>query len=196
LEFSGGLAWAEAGGADMVRVIRDVVALLNRLIQLHYDAIDTCKIAAANLAEPRDRENLARALGDHRDHVDELSGVVRNLGGEPASPGDLRPARGRRSSAPSLSGSSAEIDYALLEAFRRNEEGARAAYEDATSLPGVPLDVLAALERSLADERKHLAWVVDRLSEMPSAERLRVARVADDALPASQRVPGSAVASK
>jgi uncharacterized protein (TIGR02284 family) len=164
----------------MSRVIRDVVALLNRLIQLHYDAIDACKLATANLADPRDRERLAKALEDHRGHVDELSGMVRNLGGEPASPSDLRPARVRRSSAPSLSGSSAEIDYALLEAFRRNEEGGRAAYEDATSLPGVPLDVLAALERSLEDQRKHLAWVAARLSEIPSAKRLRVLDVTDD----------------
>jgi uncharacterized protein (TIGR02284 family) len=157
----------------MSRAIRDVVALLNQLIQLHYDAIDACKVAAAHVTDPRDRGHLARALQDHRDHADELSVVVRNLGGEPASPSDLRPARSRRSSAPSLSGSSAEIDQALLEAFRRNEECARAAYENATSLPGVPLDVLAALERSLDDERKHLAWVVGRLSEMPSVERLR-----------------------
>ena len=43
----------------MARVIRDVVVLLNRLIQLHYDAIDACKAAVAHVADPRDREQLA-----------------------------------------------------------------------------------------------------------------------------------------
>jgi hypothetical protein len=60
-------------------------------------------------------------------------------------------------------------EHALLEALGRNEEGARAAYEDATSLPGLPLDVLAALERNLADQRKHLAWVQRRLDARRNA---------------------------
>jgi uncharacterized protein (TIGR02284 family) len=149
----------------MARAIRDVVALLNRLIQLHYDAIDTCKAAAAHVADAQDRQELGAALEDHRGHVDELAVVVRNLGGEPTSRGDIR-APGSRRSRPSLrkaAASSQDLEHALLEAFRRNEEGAREAYESAASLPGVPLDVLAALQRNLADEHKHLAWVVGRL---------------------------------
>jgi uncharacterized protein (TIGR02284 family) len=151
----------------MARAIRDVVTLLNRLIQLHYDAIDACKTAVAHVTDPRDRLELRVALEDHRGHIDELAVVVRNLGGEPASQGDLRPLRARTMSVvpPPVAASTAEIERALLEAFRRNEEGARTAYEDAASLPGVPLDVLAALERNLADERKHLAWVSRRLGE-------------------------------
>ena len=149
----------------MARVIREVVVLLNRLIQLHYDAIDACKAAVAHVEDPRDRQQLAVTLEEHRDHVDELAAVVRNLGGEPASPGDLRGVRAKKQAPPD--GASADGEHALLEALRRNEEGARAAYEDATSLPGVPLDVLAALERNLADERKHLAWVARRLETLP-----------------------------
>jgi uncharacterized protein (TIGR02284 family) len=145
----------------MARVIRDVVVLLNRLIQLHYDAIDACKAAVAHVEDPRDRLQLSATLEDHRGHVDELAVVVRNLGGEPASPSDLRPLRlkKRHTGTPAC-------EHALLEALGRNEEGARAAYEDAASLPGVPLDVLAALERNLADQRKHLAWVQRRLETL------------------------------
>jgi uncharacterized protein (TIGR02284 family) len=145
----------------MARVIRDFVTLLNRLIQLHYDAIDACKAAVVHVEDPIARQQLSATLEDHREHVDELAVVVRNLGGEPASPSDLRPLR-RRRSAPVGEG-----EHALLETLRRNEEGARAAYEDAASHPGVPLDVLAALERNLADERKHLAWVARRLENLP-----------------------------
>ena len=158
----------------MARVIRDVVALLNRLIQMHYDAIDGCKAAVAQIGDARDRAHLAVALEDHRGHVGELAVVVRNLGGEPASQGRIEVAsRTRRTSGVGLCRSSAEAEHALLEAFWRKEERARIAYEDATSQPGVPLDVLAALERNLADERKHLAWVAGRLEtpiEMEHAE--------------------------
>jgi uncharacterized protein (TIGR02284 family) len=145
----------------MARIIRDVVVLLNRLIQLHYDAIDACKAAVAHVEDPRARMQLGATLEDHRGHVDELADVVRNLGGEPASPSDLRPLRVAHQH-----GRVPEGEHALLEALGRNEEGARAAYEDATSLPGVPLDVLAALERNLADQRKHLAWVERRLETL------------------------------
>jgi uncharacterized protein (TIGR02284 family) len=153
----------------MARVIRDVVVLLNRLIQLHYDAIDACKAAVAHVEDPRARQQLCATLEDHRGHVDELAVVVRNLGGEPASPSDLRPLRANRRRPTSLEG-----EHALLEALGRNEEGARVAYEDAASLPGVPLDVLAALERNLADQRKHLAWLAGRLETiLASAEAPR-----------------------
>jgi uncharacterized protein (TIGR02284 family) len=145
----------------MARVIRDVVVLLNRLIQLHYDAIDACKAAVARVEDPRARSQLGATLEDHRGHVDELAVVVRNLGGEPASPSDLRPPRMK-----SRHTGAADCEHALLEALGRNEEGTRAAYEDAASLPGVPLDVLAALERNLADQRKHLAWVRGRLASL------------------------------
>jgi uncharacterized protein (TIGR02284 family) len=145
----------------MARVIRDVVVLLNRLIQLHYDAIDACKAAVEHVEDPRSRQQLGATLEDHRGHVDELAVVVRNLGGEPASPSDLRPLRARKRSAGGL-----DCERALLAALGKNEEGACAAYEDAASLPGVPLDVLAALERNLADQRKHLAWVQRRLETL------------------------------
>jgi uncharacterized protein (TIGR02284 family) len=148
----------------MARVIRDFVLLLNRLIQLHYDAIDACKAAVARVEDPIARQQLGSTLETHRGHVDELAVVVRNLGGEPASPSDRRPLRLRRTAA---AGPGCEGEHALLETLRRNEEGARAAYEDAASHPGVPLDVLAALERNLADEHKHLAWVARRLETLP-----------------------------
>jgi uncharacterized protein (TIGR02284 family) len=139
----------------MVRMIQDVVLLLNRLIHLDYDAIDACKAAIAHMDDPRDRHHLNTALEDHRAHADQLAVVVRNLGGEPACPGDLRPSRRRLAAALS--------EHSLLETLRRSEESNRAAYAAAASQPGVPLDVLATLERNLADECRHLAWVSGRL---------------------------------
>lgn len=157
----------------MARMIQDVVSLLNRLIQLDYDAIDACKAVLASLADPGDREHLSTALEDHRGHADELAVVVRNLGGEPACPGDLRPSRRRVAAVAAIS------EQDLFQALRRSEEGNRAAYQDATSQPGVPLDVLAALERNLADECRHLAWVARRLDEAsPSRHDIEWTRAA------------------
>jgi uncharacterized protein (TIGR02284 family) len=153
----------------MARVIREVVTLLNQLIHLEYDAIEACRSAVARVTDSEDRGRLGELLGDHRRHVDELADVVRNLGGEPAGVGDLRQALVRgRVALGALVG-----ERAMLEAIRRNEWDIAAAYGRAASQPGVPVDVLAVLERHLCDERGHHAWVNERLdgpvSSIPGA---------------------------
>jgi uncharacterized protein (TIGR02284 family) len=143
----------------MARIIREVVALLNRLIQLEFGAIAACKAAFAHVTDAGDRERLASLLGEHRRHVDELTDVVRNLGGEPSCQGDLGQvvARGR-----AVLGALAG-ERALLEAMRGNEAHVAAAYESAVSQPGVPVDVLVLLERHLDEERRHGGWIAARL---------------------------------
>jgi uncharacterized protein (TIGR02284 family) len=143
----------------MARIIREVVALLNQLIQLEFGAIAACKAAFAHVTDAEDRQRLGALLGEHRRHVDELTDVVRNLGGEPSCRGDLGQviARGRAVLG-ALVG-----ERALLEAMRGNEAHVEAAYENAVSRPGVPVDVLTLLERHLDEERRHGGWIAARL---------------------------------
>lgn len=143
----------------MARMLNDVVTLLNRLIQIDRAAIETYKVAVTRLGDPSDRASLGAFLVEHRRHADELAFVVRNLGGEPAGQGDLRQVvlRGR------IDLRGLTEDLALIEAMRSNEAETTALYEDAASQPGVPVDVVALLERNLVDERKHHAWIVSRL---------------------------------
>ena len=146
----------------MSRMIQDVVALLNRLIQLDYDATEAYKAALVSVVDPCDTQDLTSTLTDHRRHIDELAIVVRNLGGEPTAHGDLRrPAFGGKAMLGGLTS-----QRAILEAMRRMEEDTQAAYANAASLPGVPVDVLAALERNLTDERAHLLRIARRLEMM------------------------------
>ena len=151
----------------MARMLNDVVTLLNRLIQIDRAAIETYKVAVTRIADASDRASLGAFLVEHRRHADELAFVVRNLGGEPAGQGDLRQVvlRGR------IDLRGLTEDLALIEAMRSNEAETTALYEDAASQPGVPVDVVALLERNLVDERKHHAWIVSRLEaiRLPSA---------------------------
>jgi hypothetical protein len=143
----------------MARMLNDVIALLNRLIQIDHAAIEGYKAAKTRLAPSVDRAELGAFLADHRRHVDALTNVVRNLGGEPVGHGDLRHGRGcgRRD----LRGLIEE--GMLIEAMRTNEAEATACYENAASQPGIPVDVVAVLKQNLTDERRHLAWMVARL---------------------------------
>ncbi len=149
----------------MARAIKDVVALLNRLIQLDHDAIEACKAAMDRVVRTEDRAQLAAILADHRRHTEELAFVVRNLGGDPASHGDLRQALTKgKVVLGALSG-----ERAVLEAVRGNEAEAVAAYADAVSQRGIPVDVMTVLERQLAVERRHHAALGARLESSRSA---------------------------
>lgn len=139
----------------MARIIRDAIALLNRLIQLDRSAVEAYKEVMTRVGDPVELAQLAAFVGDHRRHVDELAMLVRNLGGDPASQSDLRGALARGTVA--VPGSYGGPTW--LEALRTREANAVATYEDAVSQPGIPVDVLAILERSLHDERKHHSWI-------------------------------------
>ena len=57
-------------------------------------------------------------------------------------------------------------DKAVLEAMKSNEETTNRAYEKATNERGLPNHVGEVLERNLSDERRHRAWIEERLSTM------------------------------
>ena len=143
----------------MARMLREVIALLNRLIQLDYDSIEAHKSAIARLADPADRAQLGAFVVDHRRHIDELTFVVRNLGGEPSSHGDLRQVLTRGK----VVLGALTSDRAILEAMRGNEAQSASEFEAAASQPGIPFDILAVLQRTCADERRHQAWFAARL---------------------------------
>jgi hypothetical protein len=139
------------------RIIKDVVARLNVLMRLDHEAIAIYKAAVLELRSPRDVERLRTALADHRRHVDDLALLVRNLSGEPASHRDLRQLLAGGPPPRLPAGFTGERD--ILEAIRKNEQGCLEAYEDAASQPGIPVDVLASMERNRNDERLHLTWL-------------------------------------
>jgi hypothetical protein len=120
----------------MAELLRQVVAVLNRLIHLEHDAIDACRFAGGGTTDRGDRARYAAWTEHHRRHVEELAALVRSLGGEPAP-------RVLRVSWPSFS----------LEIVNAVHRRIATAYADAASQPGIPVDVLAVLERTLAEER-------------------------------------------
>src|SRR5258708_31622554 len=102
----------------MALMMRDIVNLLNDLIELDYDAIEAYKAAIGRLSDVGDKTQLGQFMADHRRHVSELSLVVRNLGGSPPDHGDLKQVltKGRVV----LAGLTGE--KAILEATKSNED--------------------------------------------------------------------------
>lgn len=154
--------------ATMVGSETSLIKLLNDLIELDYDAIEAYKAAIARVDDLNDRGQLASFLEDHQRHVDDLGPLVRELGGEPAEAGDLKQilTKGKVVIGGLLG------DRIVLEAMKSNETDTNTAYERAVGRRDLPANVRAVLARNLADERRHRAWIVQRLNEAEGVLRL------------------------
>lgn len=139
----------------------EVVSDLNNLIQLEYDAIAAYKAAIERLDTVDYKEKFTEFLGDHENHVTNLSDLVRSEGGTPEDSGDIKKilTKGKVVLA-DLSG-----DEAILKAMNANEKQTNTKYEEAAE-ENYPTNVEVVVQRGLADERRHKAWIEATLEKL------------------------------
>ena len=140
----------------------DVLSMLNDLIELDYDAAEAYEAAIERLDDPDSKSNLQTFRDDHLRHTQELSTVVRDLGGDPPTEGDFKAVltKGKVVIA-GLGG-----DVAVLRAMKSNEDDTNTAYERAVARDELTDDIIDLLQRNLDDERRHRAWIVRRIDEL------------------------------
>jgi len=145
--------------AEMTKTSEDTIKHLNALIELDFDAIEAYEAAIERLKDPMEKAQLRKFLDDHTRHVVDLSPLVVELGGKPATKADFKKVltKGKVVVA-GLVG-----ERAVLEAMKSNEETTTKTYRKASSEPGIPARVRAVVERNFADEQRHLAWIEERL---------------------------------
>ncbi len=143
----------------------DLLALLNHLIQLDFDAADAYRTAAQRASDPATRGSLASFQQDHERHVQDLAALVTRLGGTPPAAGDL--AR-RLTTSQAVLGAVAG-DAGLLRAMKSNEEATNTAYENAASRLDVTPEIMDVLTTNLADERRHRRWVESHIAQLEGA---------------------------
>ncbi|MEX1198550.1 MAG: DUF2383 domain-containing protein [Pseudohongiellaceae bacterium] len=139
---------------------KEIVSDLNNLIELDYDAIAAYQAAIERLETDAYKMKLTEFLGDHERHTVELGKLVAGEGGKPSSEGDAKKflTKGKVVMA-DLAG-----DEAILKAMKSNEEQTNSKYEDAVE-QGYPENIQKVLQRGLADERRHKAWLIDILDD-------------------------------
>lgn len=148
----------------MADVKQKLIKQLNDLIALDFDAADAYETAVRRL----DRDTLARETltefgADHLRHTVDLAACVRELGGTPAEKGDFMSLLTRgKVVLGSLLG-----DAKILAAMRSNEDTTNQGYDEALELDGLAAypRVQEVLRRNRDDERRHRAWIVDRIEE-------------------------------
>lgn len=141
----------------------DFNVVLKDLISLDYDAADAYEAAIQRLQNIEFKQQITQFREDHLRHTRELSGVAKQLGLEPPDSTDLKVliTKGKVVVADIFTG-----DKEILMAMKTNEEDTNTAYGRAFNHKGMVPQALNIIERGLADERRHRAWIEDTLMKM------------------------------
>jgi uncharacterized protein (TIGR02284 family) len=148
--------------ATMVGKENNPLHMLYKLIELDYDAIDAYDAAIERVQDGVTKSALAGFKADHERHVRDLGAVLRSMGFEAAQHGDIKRVLTKGKV---LIGNIAG-DRGILMAMKANEDDTNNAYDRAVNRSDIAVDVKSLLERNLADERRHRAWIEQRLTEI------------------------------
>lgn len=142
----------------------DLITMLNNLVALDFDAADAYKAAIGRMISVADQNELRRFLTDHERHIQDLSMIVRDMGGTPPTHTDMHGVltKGRVVLAEIIG------DPAVLGAMDDNEEEVHTAYQQALTRDDLSPAVTEILQRHLGDERRHREWLQQRMEEMLS----------------------------
>jgi uncharacterized protein (TIGR02284 family) len=148
--------------ATTIGTEHEVIDMLNNLIHLDFDAIAAYESAIDRLDHAEAKTTLIEFKNDHERHTRELGTLVRNLGGEPSMQSDAKSLLTQgKVVLRGLTG-----DSGILKAMKSNEDETNEAYEQALDRGDMTANIRDVLERNLADERRHRAWIEGRLAQM------------------------------
>ncbi len=145
--------------ATMAGKQSDLVRALNSLIELDFDAIAAHDAAIDRVSGIDDKNQLGGFRADHERHTRDLAQHVVKLGGKAKEKGDAKAMLTKGKVV--IAGLANE--KAVFVAMKTNEDDTNQAYENATSRHDCPEDVMATLQRNLTDERRHRAWIEQRM---------------------------------
>lgn len=145
--------------ATLVGTQKNIIKLLNELIELDFDAVEAYQVAIDKLDVAADQAQLTAFMEDHRRHIRELQQFVVGMGDKPATAADVKAVLTKGKVF--LGGIFG--DRAILLAMRTNEDDTNTAYERAAKRDDLPGAVRDAVLRNLADERRHRAYLQQRL---------------------------------
>lgn len=139
-----------------------LIAELNDLLQLDYDAIGAYTVAIESVESVTYRETLEGFRRDHERHVRELTRLVEAEGGTPAEAPHV-PTGGFKLAVQAAGG--AGKDRAVILAFKANEGQSAEKYARAAERPHRP-EVARVLQAAARDEAKHYEWAESRLKRL------------------------------
>lgn len=138
-----------------------LVAELNDLLQLDYDAVAAYALALNALEDEGYQAAVRRFKLDHERHIDELTELIQEYDGTPIPAPHLSGAfKLAVQTAGALGG-----DKSVIRAFIANETQSRDNYRRAISRQH-PIEVQGVLIRAARDEQRHFDWAMRTLAEL------------------------------
>ena len=129
--------------------------LVKNLLTLEHDAIAAYDSTIERLDKAEYRQQIESFRRDHLGHLQELGRIADSLGVEKPTEGDMKQwlTTGKVALA-NIAG-----DNAILKAMKTNEDDTVAAYQQALDNPVTDAELRPVIEKGLADERRHRAWM-------------------------------------
>jgi hypothetical protein len=144
-----------------------LVAELNDLLQLDYDAVGAYTLAISALRDRNLRNTLIGFRQDHERHIAELVDLIRARDGVPLRMPHFPTGMFKLLvQAAGLAGGFAGGDRAVLLAFVANETQARDKYRRHANVADYPGDIAGILKRAARDEETHHRWAWDALERL------------------------------
>lgn len=141
---------------------KTIEKVMNHLIQVDIDAYHAYEDAIKAINESDIQKQLTVFQKDHQRHIEELSDLLKKLGGKPIE--RTRDLKGflieGMTMVQSLRGTTG-----ILKAMVTNEKITRKQYSDALEYEGFTKEVKQLIEQNFQDEKRHLAWVEKKLAE-------------------------------
>ena len=139
----------------------DAGTMLNDLIQLDIDAIQAYEAAINKVDDASYKQQLTAFRNDHERHTQELGAIVRGLGQEPPSGGDMK----QLLTVGKVAFADLMGDGAILRAMKTNEDDTNTAYERAAKRTDLPAAAEPVVQAALADERRHRDWIETTIAQ-------------------------------
>lgn len=129
--------------------------LIKNLLILEHDAIAAYDSTIERVESAEYRQQIETFRRDHEDHVQELGRIADSMGIDKPMEGDMKQwlTTGKVALA-DLAG-----DNAILKAMKTNEDDTAAAYQQALDNSLTDAELRPVIEKGLADERRHRAWM-------------------------------------
>lgn len=138
----------------------DVSRFTYELLVLDMDAVETYRLAAERITDAGARRALREFMQDHERHVFELSPIVERLGSSAPPPPDLERIKAK------LTLSRMGGDRGVLAGLKAMEDATNLAYGQGAADEALDDEVRDVVERGLEDERRHRAWLEERIEEL------------------------------
>jgi bacterioferritin (cytochrome b1) len=148
----------------MVGLHGDLTSVLHQLVELDYDAVEAYRSAIERLHDSDSKASLTEFMHDHERHIDDVGALLRALGTDAPRGPDLKRVltQGKVIIAGLLG------DRPVLIAMKTNEDDTNTAYERAAGRDDLTAEQQLVLRRNLSDEKRHRAWIEQRLKTLAS----------------------------